>query len=162
MMNKLLPVICSMALFTGCSFGPMVTGSSIVLDQQQSMTQQITPDQVTIYLSPPMKSYQPVAMVTASARMGHYSDLSYLDSALVEELRKQAASVGANGIMQIERETLAGQTVISRTAWREIPPAERTHMPPPPLANARLETSQKTISNEYSVIYRGKAILVGE
>jgi len=161
-MKKLLPVLCSMALFTGCATGPIVTGSAIVLDQQQPIPQQLASNQVTLYLSPPLKQYQPIAMVTASGHMGHYSDLSRLESALVEELRKQAASIGANGIMQIEKEILTGQTVISRSAWREIPPAERTHQPPPPLANARLETSQKTISSEYSVIYRGKAILVTE
>lgn len=162
-MKKVFTLICASVLLSACATGPMVTGSSIVLDKQQTASQGVNPDQVILHLAPPMKNYQAIAIVAASSIIGKYTNLAQLETELVEELRRQAAAVGANGVTQIRKEILVGQTLISTTSWGDpVHHNRKREHPPKTLSDAQLRIRDQSISSEYSVIYRGKAISVEE
>jgi len=56
-------------------------------------------DQVQIYLQPPDSSYQEIANLTASSRGSFALTAAGKDDKVIERLRRQAASLGANGIL---------------------------------------------------------------
>jgi hypothetical protein len=69
------------------------SGSAIVIGSKRNP---ITPDQVKIYLESP-SDYEIIGIVNASSDAG-WTEQGSMDYAL-EELKKQAANLGANGII---------------------------------------------------------------
>jgi len=69
------------------------TGSAIVVNEQRAP---IDPGQVKLYLAPPA-NYEVIGVVKASSVMG-MTDQQSQDYA-VEELKNQAAKIGANGVL---------------------------------------------------------------
>lgn len=69
------------------------SGTALVTGNQRTPT---NPDDVTIYTEPPLK-YEVIGLVTASSDSGwtEQGDLNYA----MAELRKQAAKIGANGVI---------------------------------------------------------------
>ena len=59
----------------------------------------ISPDQVQIYLQPPVSKYQEIANLSASSRgFFSFSAAAKIDQ-VIERLKEQAAKLGANGIL---------------------------------------------------------------
>ena len=76
------------SVITGCA-----TGSSIVVGEVREATD---PSQVKLYLEVP-DSYEVIGIVTASSDAG-WTEQGSIDYA-VEELKNQAAKLGANGVL---------------------------------------------------------------
>jgi hypothetical protein len=77
-------------LLAGCATG---SGSSIVVGEVREV---IDPNQVELYLEIP-ESFEIIGIVTASSGSG-WNEQGSVDYA-VEELRNQAAKLGANGVL---------------------------------------------------------------
>lgn len=82
--------LCVMAL-GACAAGE---GTTVVTGQKRPA---ISTDQVTLYTQAPQASYDTIALVNASSANG-WTDQQSLDYA-IEELKSQAAAVGANGVI---------------------------------------------------------------
>ena len=84
---SLLPAVAILAL-AACA-----SGSAIVTGQTRDP---VAPEQVKIYLEPPA-AFESIGLVSASSANGMTQQQS-LDYA-IEELKKQAAKLGANGVL---------------------------------------------------------------
>lgn len=73
---------------TGCA-----SGSSILVGEAR---ESIAPEKVRLYIEPP-ESYDTIALVNASSDAG-LTEQDSIDYA-IEELKKQAAKLGANGVL---------------------------------------------------------------
>jgi len=71
------------------------TGSAIVTGKTRAP---LTPEQVRIYLEPPA-SFEVIGLVNASSDAG-WTEQGSVDYA-IEELKKQAAKLGANGVLVV-------------------------------------------------------------
>jgi hypothetical protein len=71
----------------------------------------ISPEQVQLYSEAPKAPYQVIALVNASSGNG-WSDQQSVDYA-VEELKNQAAAVGANGVILGQPDSQTGGFVMS-------------------------------------------------
>ena len=67
-------------------------GTAVITGQQRPA---ISPTQVQLYVEPPETPYEVIALVNASSGNG-WTDQQSIDYA-VDELKNQAAAVGANG-----------------------------------------------------------------
>ena len=86
---KLLPMIFLPFYIQGCASGAyQVTGN-----QRPA----IEPDQVTIFINEPSVPFEVIGVVSAKSEKG-FSDEARLERAK-EELKEQAAKIGANGII---------------------------------------------------------------
>ncbi|MFO8080793.1 MAG: hypothetical protein R6V07_10835 [Armatimonadota bacterium] len=83
-----IAALCVMAL------GACAEGTTVVTGQKRPA---ISADQVTLYTQAPQASYETIALVNASSANG-WTDQQSLDYA-IEELKSQAAAVGANGVI---------------------------------------------------------------
>ena len=97
------------ALLISCSHGTaVVTGTTRA---------QISSDKVTLYLSAP-KNYEVIALVNASDDTG-WTPAGSQENA-IEELKNQAAKLGANGVLLVDtgtnNSTLMGAPWITKTA----------------------------------------------
>lgn len=155
---KPLTWIFILLLSYGCSTTSYIDGSSVLLAPQGASVSTISPDDVTIYLQPPEQSYEPVALVVASATVSSYSDVALTEAELIRELKRQAAATGANAVIDVVREVIAGDQVISISGWgiasrSDIIDADRR------LKNIITDTRQQgVITSDYLIIYRGKAV----
>lgn len=86
--NKILVALAILAM-SGCA-----EGTTVVTGNQRPA---INPSQVQMYSAPPQAPYEVIAIVRASSGNG-WSDQQSVDYA-VEELKNQAAAVGANGVI---------------------------------------------------------------
>lgn len=84
-------VLTSLAIVAACS---TAEGTSVVTGQARPA---ISPDEVQLYSSAPKKPFESIAIVKANSASG-WSDQQSMDYA-VAELKEQAASVGANGVV---------------------------------------------------------------
>ncbi len=85
---KIFTVLATILFLAGCA-----TGSSIIVGQ---VREAIDPEQVKLYLETP-KSFETIGIVTASSDAG-WTEQDSVDYA-VEELKNQAAKLGANGVL---------------------------------------------------------------
>jgi hypothetical protein len=86
---KTAVAIFALAALMGCAEGTtVVTGVARAA---------ISVEQVQLYTQPPEGSYQVIALVNASSGNG-WTDQQSIDYA-IEELKNQAAAVGANGVV---------------------------------------------------------------
>ncbi|MFP8487634.1 hypothetical protein ACKGJO_00905 [Gracilimonas sp. Q87] len=81
------------------------TGSSIVTG---TVRPAINPDDVKLYLEPPME-YETIGIVEASSDV-EISSQAATDRA-IKELKKQAAKIGANGVLITNTESKSGDVV---------------------------------------------------
>ena len=86
-MKKIITLLLAISL-TACA-----SGSSIVTGTKRTP---LTPDQVKLYTEPPA-NYEVIAIVNASSDAG-WTEQGSVDYA-VEELKNQAAKLGANGVL---------------------------------------------------------------
>lgn len=86
---RLLPAILVLAI-AGCA-----SGSSIVTGAKRAP---VAPESVKIYLQPP-PIFEVIGLVNASSDAG-WTEQGSMDYA-IEELKKQAAKVGANGVLLV-------------------------------------------------------------
>ncbi len=142
----------------GCSITSHISGSYVVLNPA-STTPAISPGEVTIFLQPPEHEYQVVALLNASTTVRSSIYIAEFEAELVEELRRQSASIGANGVTDVVREVMIGDKVITTHTWggtgraRLIPtePHEPRHI-------VRDRQRQSVVTSDHILIYRGKAI----
>lgn len=86
----LLLLVPAVLAITACA-----TGSAIVTGNTRAP---VAPEQVRIYLEPPA-AFEVIGLVNASSDAG-WTEQGSLDYA-VEELKKQAAKLGANGVLLV-------------------------------------------------------------
>lgn len=89
--KNMLIALVGVAVLAGCT---LTRGSHLVIGNTRPA---INPADVTIYTELPA-SYQKIAMVSADARNDFASQQNLSDNA-IERLKKEAAEVGANGIL---------------------------------------------------------------
>lgn len=85
-----LTAVPAVLAIAGCA-----TGSAIVTGSTRAP---VAPDQVKIYFDPPA-AFEVIALVSASSDAG-WTEQGSLNYA-IEELRKQAAKLGANGVVLV-------------------------------------------------------------
>ena len=83
--------VLAVAAIAGCT---NAEGTSVVTGQQRSA---ISPEQVQLYSEAPQVPYEVIGLVNASSANG-WTDQQSVDYA-VQELKNQAAAVGANGVI---------------------------------------------------------------
>jgi hypothetical protein len=88
--HRLAPILVVLILLT---LGGCASGSAIVTGTMRAAT---TPERVTIYLEPPAE-FEVIGLVNASSDAG-WTDQGSVDYA-IQELKKQAAKLGANGVL---------------------------------------------------------------
>ena len=142
-------------LLFGCAFPREISGSFVRLDTASPSTK-TSPADVKIFLDKPQQKYQVVALVEASSTIHEYSNVADIEGALLSELRAQAALAGANGLVDIVRETLVGETVISTTEWGTITKSATPHLNPKIIQSRHDQLG--SVSQGYLLIYRAKAI----
>lgn len=81
-------LLAAMLLLTGCA-----SGSAIIVGE---VREAVDPSQVKLYLDAP-ESFETIGIVTASSDAG-WTEQGSVDYA-VEELKKQAGKLGANGVL---------------------------------------------------------------
>jgi len=97
---KIYSILFIITLLNACA-----SGSSIVTGAVRTP---IKTDQVQLYLDPPEK-YETIGIVKASSDVGWIGQDS--QGYAVEELKKQAAKLGANGVLLITNEGKASSTI---------------------------------------------------
>lgn len=98
--SKLLSTIFAIGLIAGCA-----SGSVIVTGQERPA---IEPSQVQIYLEPP-QDYEVIGIVESSSDV-EFSTQAAQDRT-VEELKAQAASIGANGVLITATGERSGESI---------------------------------------------------
>jgi len=88
--HRLAPLLVVLLLLT---LGGCASGSAIVTGTVRAP---ITPQQVTIYLEPPAE-FEVIGLVNASSDAG-WTEQGSVDYA-IQELKEQAAKLGANGVL---------------------------------------------------------------
>ena len=92
-MRKKFIAVTSIEFLAVFTLAACATGSSIVVGD---VREPVTPDQVQLYLQAPA-NYEVIGIVDASSDAG-WTEQGAVDYA-VEELKKQAARLGANGVL---------------------------------------------------------------
>ncbi len=88
--QRVVFILCAATFLQGCG----ATGSAILTGNRRSA---IIPMSVTVYPQPPTVPYEVVGIVTSRSVNGLTQQSDSQNA--VDELRKQAASLGANGII---------------------------------------------------------------
>ena len=89
---------------------------------------------------------------------GNYG-IAQAEAAALEELKKQAASAGADGVIEITREVLSGDTLISTSGWGGTPFVAAPMTDAQLLALRTRPTQQTTsITSYYTINFRAQAI----
>lgn len=136
----------AVAILAGCSYG-----SKVMLAERESAPAENT----DILLKAPDKPYRVIAVVSGIA---HSSDFLFsrarTEKAALERLKEKAVAAGADGVVQVTRETLKGNMVLPYTPWETSSASGEEALQVP-------EESQpwpSALIESYSVAYRGKAI----
>lgn len=138
-------MVAVMAL-TGCSYG-----SKVMLTEREAAAV----EEADILLEAPDKPYRVIAVVSGIA---HSSDFLFTrirtENAALERLKEEAVEAGADGIVQITRETLEGNMVLPYTPWEVSSASGEEALRSP----EEKEEWPSALIESYSVVYRGKAI----
>jgi hypothetical protein len=98
MLNKrcALAILCAAAALMSAALGGCATTQAVLVGHARPP---ISVDRVQIYLQPPIGKYEQIANLAASSR-GSFAVTTHgkIDK-VIERLKKQAASLGANGIL---------------------------------------------------------------
>jgi hypothetical protein len=142
----------------GCSTASYIDGSNVLLTPASQSLSSISPDDVTIYLQPPKQDYEPIALLVANATVGSYSDIAKIETGLINELKRQAAATGANGVTDVVREVIAGDKILTVSDWG-VTSRHNISDADPRLKHIITDRQQQgVISSDYLIIYRAKAI----
>lgn len=98
-----LAAILVIAAITGCA-----DGTTVITGERRAA---ISAEEVQLYSAAPQSKYQVIALVNASSGNG-WTDQQSIDYA-VEELKNQAAAVGANGVILGQPGSQTGGFVMS-------------------------------------------------
>jgi hypothetical protein len=85
-----LAVILVAAAMSGCQTSHVLVGRA---------RPPISPDQVVIYLHPPADKYEEIALLDTSSKNSFSITAQGKTNAVINRLKKEAASLGANGIL---------------------------------------------------------------
>ncbi len=146
-------------LLTGCSsFGIPATGSLVMLKGEVPI-QPLPVGQVQLILNAENQDYQIVALINASASVGESVDIAIAEGKALQELKQQAAQAGANGIIDIVREVLAGGTLTSTMKYGETDNHNNLRINGHNDKDRQtISTGQTSVSRSYTVYFRGKAV----
>ena len=92
-MNRLFDIKVFLSFLLIILLGGCASGSAIVVGETREAIQ---PNQVKLYLEPP-EAYETIGIVKASSDAG-WTEQGSVDYA-IEELKNQAAKIGANGVL---------------------------------------------------------------
>jgi hypothetical protein len=107
---SLLPAVAMLALAACASGSAIVTGTT---------KDPVAPEQVKMYLEPPA-AFEVIGLVSASSAAG-WTEQGSVDYA-VAELKKQAAKLGANGVLLVS----SGENTTTISGGQGIPATART------------------------------------
>ncbi len=93
-MNHIIQTCLAVLLSTSMCACNITSGSRIVVGTTRAA---IAPENVRVYLHPPAK-YEEIAILNATSKNAFASDQSLTDSVLLQ-MKKDAAKLGANGIL---------------------------------------------------------------
>ncbi|NOY71855.1 MAG: hypothetical protein GXP14_05675 [Gammaproteobacteria bacterium] len=158
----------AVVLLTGCSLGMSVTGSAVMLKGDLPM-QPSPVEQVQILLETENIDYQVVALVNASVSLAEPVDIAIAEGKVLQELKNQAALAGANGILEVVREVLVGDALISTMRYGGVDghsPLDHNTLDHDrhdltqtlPIEYSSIDSSRTSISQSYTVYFRGKAV----
>ena len=143
----------------GCSITSQISGSHVSLSPTNNPLDSIAPEEVTIFLQAPEQPHQAIALLSASATISGYSNVAAMEAELIEELRRQAASIGANGVMDIVREVMIGDKVITSNTWGIAARSRGESAEQNKLRHTIVDRRDRSVvTSDYLVVYRGKAI----
>ena len=103
---RVLKIISAIFFFTVLFSCKTTTGSSIVTGKARSA---ISPTDVRIYLDPPSQ-YETIGLVEASGDIE--SSRQVAQDKVIDELKLQAAKIGANGVLLIGTGNSLGETIM--------------------------------------------------
>jgi len=86
---RILPILLSCLLLAACASSALVTGTPRA---------PIDPSQVRIYFQAPPGGYEEIALLESNSGAFTYGEQNKMDS-VVAKLRKEAAKLGANGVL---------------------------------------------------------------
>jgi len=167
MLNRYTTLIAT-TLLTGCSLGMQATGSVVMLKGEAPI--QPTPvEQVQLILNTKNKEFHIVALINASASVAEPKQIAIAEGKALQELKNQAAQAGANGVIDVVREVLVGDALISTMNYGRIDDfsigdhathnndkhgiAQILHR-----EHQTISTGQTSVSRSYTVYFRGKAV----
>jgi len=157
MKNAIVAIL--LVMLYGCSITSQVSGSHVSLNTAGNKLQVIQSDEVTIFLQTPEHAHQTIALLSASATISGYSNVAAMEAELLEELRRQAASIGANGVMDITREVMIGDKVITTNTWGIAAGSKFETAEQNKLKHTIVDRRDRSVvTSDYLLIYRGKAI----
>jgi len=110
-MKYLLLIINTVLFLSGCASGGTVMLVGSAPDEPTPI------ENVQIFLEPPTRAFQVIALVNSSADTDDFMSTSGAETAALEKLREQAAIAGADGLIDINREVIENGAVISTSAW---------------------------------------------
>ncbi len=155
-------------LLTSCSLGMNVTGSAVMLKGDLPV-QPLPVEQVQILLETGNIDYQVLALVNASVSLAEPMDIAIAEGKVLQELKNQAALAGANGILEVVREVLVGDALISTMRYgtvdghrlldHNVLDRDRHDLTQAlPIDYGSIDSSRTSISQSYTVYFRGKAV----
>lgn len=142
----------ALTLLGGCSLGLHATGSTVMLSGIRPPAPSSI-EKVQIFLEQPKQPYEAVALVNSSIQIGGQGNFPEAEAAALEKLKQQAAAAGADGVIDVVREVVRGDTLISSTAFDTT-----TRLNGAPDLKTQQGTGYTSLSQTYSINYRGKAV----
>jgi hypothetical protein len=107
--NSIAGFAASVLMLSGCA-----SGSAIVTGERRPP---VAPANVKIYAEPPAK-YQIIGVISASSRSGWTKQTT--TNRAIENLRRQAGNLGANGVLISDTSAVAGTAVGMEVEGRAI------------------------------------------
>lgn len=158
MMMLRISFLISVLFLSACSFSIHTSGGAVLLQPQQVLSPSL-PEQVTLYIEQPDAAYDVVALVQASADVMDYGYIAEYETAVLQELRQQAANVGAHGVIEIVREVVSDGAMVTTDSYgsgwniKAVPDEPRSSK-----FVQHHSTQSSKVSQQYTVYFRGKAI----
>lgn len=150
---------CAMILMLGACAAPFRTSGGVVMLSGLKPATPAPVETVQLFVTPPNTSYKKIALVTSSVPVSGNYGIAQAEAAALEELKKQAASAGADGVIEITREVLSGDTLISTSGWGGTPFIAAPMTDAQLLALRTRPTQQTTsITSYYTINFRAQAI----
>jgi len=115
-----------------------------------------SPEAVTLFIDAPERKFTVIAMVTASIRIDDFSEVAEAEALALERLRVEAASAGADGVIDIHREVMDRGAVVFSSSWKHE--TELTDRDDLYRTGRKDRTKMATLDRSYSLVFRGKAI----
>ncbi len=166
MLLKYLSGLLIIVYVVGCSIGIQTRGSVVLLKGNEREQSQSEPHSIEVFLEAPERAFDVIALVYASAEVVDPRFVAEYESALFTELRRQAARVGADGIINVVREVLSDGTLVTVDNYGldwvykgGVHEGLHSHSEEAWLHYEGLPGRQLTrIANHYSILFRAQAI----